>query len=381
MRILVLHSTYSSGPMSGENRIVADEAQLLRAAGHSVTVWDPVARAQGAAAAAAAGARAVWSIDAVRRVRALIDAHHPDVVHCHNLFPELSPAVLRTADESPWLMNLQNFRLHCLPATFLRAGRPCEACLGKVPWRGVVYRCYRGSALASAALATSLTVHRTLRSFDRISMFLPASTFMAGKFIQAGMEAGRLRVKSNFCWPAERRRGPGDYFLFLGRVTHEKGLDTLLKAWRPSFGRLVVAGDGPQMPELQRPDHVSFLGQVPPGRVADLISGARALCVPSRWYEGAPRVITEAYAAGVPVIGSRIGSIPEFIDGGVTGSLVDTDEVEQWTQALAELNRDETSMRLGEGALSAWSTRFSPEAGLADLEDCYRQARLVRQAV
>ncbi len=160
LRILILHSPYLTGDASGENRVVEQEARLLEAAGHSVWTFLPERRASRRLGGGREALSAVWSGDAVRRVRGLIARDSPDVVHCHNLFPALSPAVLRAADDAgaAVVMTLHNYRLLCLPATFLRDGRVCELCLGRQPWRGVVHRCYRGSLGGSAALGTSLSV-------------------------------------------------------------------------------------------------------------------------------------------------------------------------------------------------------------------------------
>lgn len=378
MRILVLHSPYLSGPASGENRVVEDEVGLLRSAGHDVQVFVPGRRA-GGAGAVAEGFSAVWSRSATREVAQFVREHRVEVVHCHNLFPALSPAVLRTADRAgpAVLMTLHNYRLSCLPATFLRDGRVCEDCLAKVPWRGIVHRCYRRSAAASAALATSLTLHRVLRSFERVDRFLAVSEFVRAKHVEAGMPSDRIAVKRNFAWPVERREGTGDYFLYVGRLSPEKGLPTLLEAWAGVDCRMVIAGDGPDGDALRRtaPNDVDFLGAVDPDRIPALLAGARALVIPSVWYEGAPRAIVEAYAAGVPVIASRIGALPEFVNDAVTGLLVPPGDSRALAAAAARLCDDDESLRLGRGAWAAWSDRYSPEVGLKELERAYLDAQ------
>jgi len=376
MRILVLHSRYLSGAASGENRVVDDEVRLLREAGDDARLWAPMMSREWRPSRA--GFNAVWSQRASEQVRALIAERPPDVVHCHNLFPMLSPAVLRVAEAKgvPVVMTLHNYRLLCLPATLLRDGRICEACLGRLPWRGVSYGCYRGSHLASAALATSLSVHRALRTFDRVKIFLAVSDFVRSKHLEAGLPAARLRVKPNFAWPAARRNGSGDYFLFLGRLSPEKGMDTLLRAWRDARASLVVVGDGPEGPRLRprAPRGVEFRGSVDPQDVSPLLARARALLVPSRSYDGAPRAILEAFAAGVPVIASDIGGLPELVEDGLSGLLVTPDDPTAWSGAVERLMDDAESERLGEGAWRSWRDRYSPERGLAELEAAYRAA-------
>ena len=247
VRILILHSRYLSGASSGENRVVDDEARLLTDGGHRVDVWDPAPNsARGLHRMGMAG-RAIWSTDATARVHGLIRRSKAEVVHCHNLFPLLSPAVLRAAsgEGAAVVMTLHNYRLLCLPATFIRDGRVCEDCLGRAPWPGVVHACYRGSTLGSAALATSLSLHNAFHTFDRVTKYLAVSGFVRRKYMEAGWPDDRIEVKSNFAWENPKREGPGRYFLYLGRLSPEKGIATLLSAWRRSSARLLVVGDGP----------------------------------------------------------------------------------------------------------------------------------------
>jgi glycosyltransferase involved in cell wall biosynthesis len=372
MRILMLHSRYATGPSSGENRVVDDEVELLRSGGHDVHLWSPMPDDRSTAARAGLAASAVWSRHAVSELRRIARQLEPDVVHVHNLFPLLSPAVLR-ARVAPTVVTLHNYRLLCLPAVFLRDGRACEDCLGKLPWRGVVHRCYRGSAAGSAALATSLGVHRAAGSFRRVGMFLAVSEFVREKHLEAGFDPERIRVKPNFTAPLPRRVGPGKDFLFLGRLSEEKGLDRLVGMWRDVPARLVVVGDGPERARLEAmaPGTVEFRGAVPSDQVAGFLADARALVLPSICYEGAPRTVVEAYAAGVPVVANRYGALPTVVNEDETGLLVQPNDSGAWRAALEALLVDETSERLGEGAFSAWRNGYSPEQGLADLEAAY----------
>src|SRR5689334_9201360 len=188
MKILILHSRYLSGQTSGENRVVDDEAQLLRDAGHDVHVWAPSPTEFNPIGLARIGGQAVWSRAAVSEVRRLVRKLGTEVVHCHNLFPMLSPAVLRAAanEGAAVVVTLHNYRFLCLPSTFLRDGSVCEDCLGRVPWRGVRYRCYRNSLLASGALASSLALHRALRTLDEVHSYLAVSSFLRDKYVMAG---------------------------------------------------------------------------------------------------------------------------------------------------------------------------------------------------
>ena len=377
MRILILHSRYLSDWASGENSVVRDEERLLIEAGHEVLSWTP--HPEPTVSHARLGSRAVWSPAAVDQVHGLLRTHRPDIVHVHNLFPMLSPAVLRASrdGDTGLVVTLHNYRMLCLPATCIRDGEICELCVGHIPWRGVVHRCYRGSVLGSAALATSLTAHRAFGTFDHVSLFLPVSGFVRDKHLEAGFSRDRMWVKPNFCWPRPRRDGAGDYFLYAGRLAPEKDVRILLEAWRGMAGyRLIVVGDGPEM-EASRsiaPPGVEFRGTVEPEEVSELLTGARALVVPTRCNEGGPRSVIEAYSAGVPVIATKLGGITEMIEHGVSGMLVPPRRADAWVEALDALLDDSTALRLGDGAFDLWRREYGPDTGLERLERAYRAA-------
>ena len=380
MRVLVLHSRYLSGAVSGENRVVEDELRALREAGHDIRDWQPSISADASRVAMAVDA--IWSRSATSEVARLVREHRPDVVHVHSLYPRLSPAILRALPRrQPTVMTLHNFRLMCLPATYLRDGSICEACANRTPWRGVVHACYRGSRSASGALATSLVLHRSLATFSRIDRFLAVSNFVRDKYVDVGFEPSRVRVKFNFAWPSERRGDAGGPLLFLGRIAPEKGLDVLLRA-KPDELELVVAGGGDERIRLepQSVPGVTFLGEVDPSEVPRLIRRARALVVPSQWYEGQPRVILEAFAAGVPVLASRIGGLPELVEDDFNGYLVTPRDEDGWRAAMENVADPEQSRRLGHGAYATWEARFTAAIGLRELEAAYEEAIAAAQS-
>jgi glycosyltransferase involved in cell wall biosynthesis len=374
MRILILHSQYLSGWASGENSVVRDEERLLTNAGHNVVSWTPLPGPKVSAARLAA--RAVWSQSAIRQVRRLIRNHAPEIVHCHNVFPMLSPAVLRAggAEAPKVVVTLHNYRMFCLPATFFREGQICELCLGRLPWRGVVFRCYRESLPGSAALAGSLSIHRAIGSFDHVSLFLPVSRFVRDKHVQGGLSEDRMVVKPNFCWPKPRREGLGAYFLYAGRLAPEKDVGTLLEAWKSIPEPLIVVGDGPQREALQRmaPANVEFRGTVSAEGVTHLLQGARALLFPTKCNEGGPRSVIEAYAAGVPVIGTALGALPELIEPDLSGLLVSPGSSDALIEAVQTVMDPAKAKRLAAGAYDLWAGRYSPEKGLQALERAYQ---------
>jgi glycosyltransferase involved in cell wall biosynthesis len=378
VRIVVGHSRYLSAS-SGENQVVDDEARLLKSAGHEVFTWQPSAeQEEQGLALLKTGLGAIWSSSARRELRGLLRDTRADVLHLHNLFPMLSPAVLRVARDEhvAVVMTLHNYRMLCLPANLLRDGRVCEDCVGHMPWRGVRHACYRDSTLGSASIATSLSLHRALRTFDRPQRFLAVSEFVRTKHVDAGWDPERIRVKANFAWPCDRRSGPGESFVYVGRLSPEKGLSHLLQAWRRVDARLLVVGDGPDGEELRRiaPPNVRFTGSVERAEVDEMLQRARALVLPSICYEGQPRTILEAFAAGVPVIANRIGGLPELVVDGMSGQLVEPDDEDGWRAAVEQLTDDAHAERLGAGAFQLWSERYAPSVAIDALERAYEDA-------
>jgi glycosyltransferase involved in cell wall biosynthesis len=359
--------------------VVTDEAALLREAGDEVKLFSPRPAADGAVRTAQLGGQAVWSQRAYRVVRTMVRDFSPDVVHVHNLFPGLSPSVLRATGVVPVVMTLHNYRLMCLPATFFRDGKICMDCANTAPWRGVVHRCYRGSALASSSVAASLIAHRTMGTFRKVRRFLAVSEDVKRRHVEFGFPDEQLIVKPNFSWATTRRTELGDAFLYAGRLDVTKGLSTLFDAWsrmERRGGRLLIAGDGPARARLERGSDPSirFLGAIPPNELADLVGAARAVVIPSLWFEGSPRTVTEAYAAGVPVIASRIGALEETVRHELTGLLVPPGDASALAEAMGRVCAREENLRLGAGAYNEWVTRYSPKVGLASLHAAYVEA-------
>jgi glycosyltransferase involved in cell wall biosynthesis len=377
VRILILHSTYRSGPASGENRVVEDEARLLSEAGHQVDVYAPMVGDPRGLEIIRTGVGAVWSREAVAEVKRRIHYQEPDIVHCHNLFPALSPAVLRAVgSKTRIIVTLHNYRFLCLPATFFRDGRVCEDCLHRPPWPGIAHGCYQGSRLASAVLASSLVLHRAIGSYDHVQLYIAISEFVRQKHVEGGFSFEQIVVKPHFAWAVEPRQGPGEYFMYLGRLSPEKGVGTLLEAWTHVKAKLLIIGGGPEASRLRAaaPRNVEFRGIVQADEVPALLRGARAVLSPSIWHEGAGKVVLEAYAAGVPVLAADAGALPEVVQDQVTGLVLPPTDAQAWVQGVDRLLDDAESERMGRSGWELWSDRYSPEQGLVNIERAYRRA-------
>lgn len=370
MRILVLHTQYQSGMSSGENRSVLDEVRLLTEAGHSVRSWLPQVESRGRHLRAAR--EVVWSRRATAEIECAI-AKGTEVVHAHNLFPCVSPTALRSS--LPTVMTVRNWRLDCLAGTLLRDDGLCELCVGKTPWRGVMHACYRGSRPQSLALAGSLVVHRRIGSFERIDRVIAMNDFHRERLIAGGFASDRVVVRRGFAWPRPRRRGSGKHYLAIGRLSKEKGYDSIVRTWSSRFPLLVI-GDGPERTSLARQSArgVKYVGSVSPSKLDELLRAARAVLVPSRCYETGPRVVMEGFAAGVPAVVSNLGGIPENVEHGKSGLVVGVGDTETWQDAVAQLDHNSEATQMGAHAFTAWRERFTPAIGALSLEQIYRDA-------
>jgi glycosyltransferase involved in cell wall biosynthesis len=379
LRVLIVHNAYQQ--WGGEDSVVESESALLQAQGHEVARYvrhnDDVT---GMSRVALAG-EAMWSRRTVSDLQTLKSSFRPDVIHVHNTTPLVSPAVFWAADQLgvPVVQTLHNFRLMCPQAMFVRAGRICEDCLGKVPWRGVMRGCYRGSVAQTAVLAGSTVLHRALGTFrHKVDRYIALNEFCRRKFIEGGLPAERVVIKPNFVdVPGQPQWDSRQGGLYLGRLTDEKGVPHLLEALRAGAGgaHFTVVGGGPLESAVSAVLGARYAGFQPPAAVAGFLAQASYLVVPSVWYEGFPRTIVEAYAAGVPVIASRLGSLAEVVKDGETGLLFNPGDVQDLMAKLrwAEANPD--AMRvMGQAARRTYEALYTPLRNYEQLVRIYEDA-------
>jgi glycosyltransferase involved in cell wall biosynthesis len=325
MKIVVAHNLYSSAQPSGENVIVETESRLLAGAG--VTVL-PFLRSSDDIPALPAAQKAllplgpVYAGRAQRELAELIRAHRPDVLHLHNPYPLISPWIVRTAHAHglPVVQTVHNYRQVCVNGVYFRDGHICQDCKGRaLPLPAVRHACYRGSTAQSLVMATALTVHRgTWRSVDR---YLALTDAIAEHLRGYGIPAERIVVKPNSVPDPGEPAPLGRGFLFLGRLTGEKGIHLLLDAWQRhpdgALGTLTVVGDGPLRPLVEQAatarSDLDFRGPQDRAGVAAALRAAAVVLATSTWYDVLPTVILEALAAGRPVLGTDLGGIPYLI--------------------------------------------------------------------
>lgn len=383
MKILLVHNAYQH--RGGEDAVVEAEIALLRAHGHAVEVYTRSNDDVDGLSPLSLARQTLWSGRTARELAQLIGRFRPDVVHAHNTFPLISPSLYWAAARAgvPVVQTLHNFRLMCLNALFLREGRVCEDCTGRLPWRGVARACYRDSRAASAALAGMLMLHRGLGTYrHKVARYIALNEFCRGKFIAGGLPAQRVVVKPNFVdWGETHPRpdplpvGEGDRkgLLFVGRLSVEKGVAVLAGAMALSPGAQVrVAGEGPQAGLLDGAAGVTRLGSLSGEAVRLEMRRALALVVPSIWYENFPRTIVEAFACGLPVIASRIGALAEIVRDGQTGLLFEPGSALDLAGKMAWARANPQRMaQMGAAARAQYEAEFSPEVNYRRLMEIY----------
>ncbi|MFJ1730386.1 glycosyltransferase [Streptomyces sp. NPDC088254] len=391
MHVLVLHNHYSSAQPSGENRVVEQEVGLLRAAGHRVEVFER--RSDDIASRSLLGKAAVpllvpWNPAVRSELTARLRAERPDVVHVHNVFPLLSPAVLAACADAgvPAVATLHNYTQICPPGTLRRDGRLCTECVGPaVPLPAVRHGCYRSSRLATVPLAVSLSVNRR-RWRSGVERFFCISEAQRDILVRAGMPAERLAVKHNFVpEPGVRRTGAGEQLLFLGRMAEAKGVRLLMAAWDEVAAAggvgvpLVLAGAGPLEREVtawaEGRDDVRFAGLLDPDRCRREIARSVAVVAPSMALETFGLVVAEGMAAGVPAVAAGHGAFVELVEDGVSGLLHRPGEAASLAACLRRITAaPDRNREMGRAARRRYEQEFSPVVGLERLVEGYRSA-------
>lgn len=385
MRVLIVHNRYLLP--GGEDHSTDAELRMLRNAGVDADLFEMdngrVAELSGLRTAA----KSVWSTKIYNQVRRLVRDKGYDVVHVQNFFPLISPSVYYAAraEGAAVVQSLRNYRLFCVNGLFFRDNRPCTDCLRRsVPWPGVVHACYRDSRAASAAVAAMLTAHRAARTWQRaVDLYVTATEFTRGKAVEGGLPAKRMFVKPNFVDPDPGPgRGDGDYAVFVGRLSAEKGLDTLLSAWRQSRSAwpLKVVGDGPLRSLVteasERREPIKWLGRRALEETYDIIGAASVLIFPSRAYETFGRTIVEAFAKGTPVVCSDIGTAAELVEDGRTGWHVRAGDAEDIAAKVAWLaDHPKALARMRRAARLEYEAKYTARRNLDLLLQAYVLAR------
>jgi glycosyltransferase involved in cell wall biosynthesis len=381
MNILLIHNFYQQP--GGEDQVFRAEAALLEAHGHKVIRFQEHNEGVKQRSTVELVTDTIWNRWTFRQLRTLIREGQVDLMHVHNTFPLISPACYYAAgaEAIPVVQTLHNYRVICPSATLFRDGAVCEDCLGKrLPWPAVVHSCYRGSRPATAAVAAMLTVHGTLGTWQRkVSAFIALTEFARSKFIEGGLPEEKIFVKPNFLQEDPGcGYGDGGFVLFVGRLTEEKGIRTLLKAWSLSadLPPLEIIGDGPLAGDVAAAvsdnANIRWRGWLERDRVFERMKAAAAIVLPSLWYEAFPMTVVESFAMGLPVIASKLGSLASLIDHERTGlhfEAGDADDLVRQIRWMGEHPDEILAIRLA--ARKEYLLKYTGERNYLELRAIY----------
>jgi glycosyltransferase involved in cell wall biosynthesis len=321
----------------------------------------------------------LWSTQTAHDIRKLISCFRPDVIHAHNTFPLVSPSLYWAAAEAkvPVVQTLHNFRLLCPQATFFRDGHICEDCLGRLPWRSIVHRCYRDSTTQSAGLGGMLAIHRGLNTWrSKVTRYIALNEFCRNKFIEGGLPAERIVVKPNFVDFDESAPYERSGLLYVGRLSIEKGIDVLARATSTlTDAQVRIVGVGLEQAKVIDVPGIEWLGALSRTQVWEKMGQAVALVFPSITYESFGLVALEAFASGTPVIASRINAIPDLVEEGETGLLFTPGDAADLADKMrwALLNPGQMAA-MGRVARVRYEARYTAERNYEQLVAIYRDS-------
>lgn len=392
MKILLIHNSYREP--GGEDVVFEQERELLEGASHEVVVYrhsNNEIRDRGLQQIRLVK-DVVWKEQTKLEVARLLRRHKPEVVHVHNTFMMMSPSIYDACQDAgvPVVQTLHNYRLLCPGGAFFRNGQTCEECEEHGLWRGIRHGCYRVSRAATATVALMLMVHRIRGTWeDKISCYVTLTNFARQKFIRSGLPADRVVIKPNFVHPDPGMSiGAGDHVIFVGRLSEEKGLATLLDSWqrlRPA-PPLQIIGDGPLRTDLEIQTRerslrtVAIRGRQTRNQTLELLRTARFLVLPSDCYENFPMSIVEAFACGRPVICSRLGAMKEIVADGRTGLHFTHGDPEDLAEKInwAWSHPRETA-EMGREARKEFETKYTAEKNYSLLMEIYTQVEAGRR--
>ena len=388
MKILLAHSFYRL--LGGEDIQFSANKALLSGNGHQVAEYvrhNEEISSYGWWSKTTLAPRAIWAWDSYQQLQEVLQRERPEIAHFHNTFPLISPAAYYACRDAqiPIVQTLSNFRLFCSAATFFRDGQVCEECVQHSLWRGMRYGCYRGSRLATGAVASMLALHRIRKTWtELVNCYLVPSEFGRRKFVEAGLPAEKITVKPNIVYPDPGvRHGAGEYAAFVGRLSPEKGLHTLLLAWERlgKYFPLRIIGDGPLRLDLEAEaarrglSSVCFLGQLSHRTTLEVMKQSRLLIMPSESYEMFGVTVVEAFACGVPVLVSKMEAMEEIVEDGRTGLHFRPGDPDDLAERVRwGWNHSRQLEDMGRAAREVFEAKYAAEQSYPVLAHVYQQA-------
>jgi glycosyltransferase involved in cell wall biosynthesis len=382
MKILIGHNYYQQA--GGEDAVFHAQIDLFRNFGHEMVVYKRHNNEidQNLALKISHAFSLRFSKRSYQEVKQLIYAHHPSVAHFHNLFFMMTPSVLYACKDQgiPTIISLHNFRLMCINALFYRDGHPCEDCVTGSDFSGIQHKCYHHSLISSVLVTDRNRYHWKKKTWENcVDRFLVATQFTKDKYTQAGINPDKISVVPPFVsQPNNSSTQPKKYAFYSGRLSHEKGISFLVKAWANIKFPLYIAGAGPEQIGIEKYikehqlNHIHMVGFLEKENYAQMLAGAKFLVVPSVCYENFPRVIAEAYSHGIPVLASRLGTMEQVVEEGNTGFLFTPENISSLIENVDKILSDERKYQeLCRGAQNVYELKYTPQRHYQNLMEIY----------
>lgn len=391
MKILLVHNFYQSSAPSGEDAAFRAEVELLKQHGVKVLMFEK--HNDNAKPGIDAAVNMIWSRQTYRELSAIVYKEKPDVAHFHNIWYLISPSAYYACKDAgvPVVQTLHNFRIFCANGLLMRNGHICEKCVGRSPWNSVFYGCYRSSRLYSIPVAFTEWVHRVKETWaNTIDAYITLTEFGKLKFIEAGLPTNKLFVKPNFLLnPPKPSYVKSDYVVFMGRLSEEKGIVTLINAARTLLDQslsIKVIGTGPLHEEYATTiktahlTNIELLGRKSSGDCFNLLLGAKMLIMPSISYETFGLTIVEAFACGKPVIASNHGAMAAIVEHGKTGLLFEPGNAEDLASKIRWMvGNPDACIEMGKNARAEFEAKYTAEKNFEILMDIYRRVLSKKQ--
>lgn len=401
MKILLINNFYQSTAPSGEHVVYNSEKQLLKLfgqkSGYNLTVIsfersnDEISSLP-FAKKILTSLNSTWSIETFKELRNTIRREKPDIAHFHNIFYLISPSAYYVCKDEgvKVIQTLHNFRLFCANSFFIRNGKICEECAKKSPLRGIIYGCNRNSRYNSIPGAITICLHRFLGTWiKKVDAFIALTEFSRKKFVEYGLSRNNIFIKPNFLLnPPIPKYTRSNYALFIGRLSMEKGVDTMIDAFEiikhnmPNHFSLKIVGDGIKRKQLEdkifsrKITNIELIGMKDHSECIGLIKDSKFLILPSIWYEFFPMVVLEAFACGKPVIASRLGSMAELIEEGKTGLLFEPGDPKNLALKIKwMIENEDVCIEMGKNARMVFEQKYTADKNIELLIDIYEKVK------
>jgi glycosyltransferase involved in cell wall biosynthesis len=380
MKVLVIHNRYKI--LGGEDLSTEAEVSLLKCNGIEVNSFYVNNSNIDSKNKLALAINTIWSSRYYKEIKKKIEKDKYDIVHVHNYFPLLSPSIFHACREAnaKVILSVHNYRLICPNAQMYVNGGVCKECVGrKIPTPAILKKCYRKSAATSSAVVAMLAFHNFINTWkNKVDGYICVSEFVKSQLILGGFEDKKLYVKYNFATSDVRPNfEDGQYYIFVGRLSEEKGIDILLGSFKNSCRKLVIAGEGPLTDMVkvftkENPNAV-YLGKRPIQEIYKLVSKAKALIFPSKWHEPFGRTIIEAFAHGTPVIASAMGGVTELITDNYNGFLFNPKEEHGLLTAIANFENVDDNQLIRQNAYNSYKKGFLPASNFKSMMSIYQK--------